>query len=59
MSDGIASAFGADDTTRIIGGDVLTGKILGSDGWTGFFDEQDKKIEIPPEKTGFFSRRRK
>ena len=25
----------------------------------GFFDEQDKKIEIPPEKTGFFSRRRK
>ena len=25
----------------------------------GFFDEQDKKIEIPPEKKGFFSRRRK
>ena len=36
----VAAAFGADDTTRIIGGDVLTGKILGSDGWTGFFDDQ-------------------
>ncbi|MBQ7750473.1 MAG: Na(+)-translocating NADH-quinone reductase subunit A [Bacteroidales bacterium] len=35
---------------RIIGGDILTGKILGSNGYLGFFDEQLTLLSEGPER---------